>query len=154
MKRILSALALSVTLPLFAIEAPPLGNFRGLAFSSATSRQPLQILSGDFTACQASDDDSSSLRCDVQNGSVAVSGGAENSLNIKFEKVTYFPGRGESQNRHYYFKGTSELLVGEKRLTIPVSVTLTVESKAQDRTFGVIELPNEYAQATVEAFRN
>lgn len=151
MKIIVIACALLSSLNAVAAETPALGNFQGLAYSSATSRHPIDVRGGSLSACEASG--GSLTKCKVAGGSLQVAGSAENVLRVEFQTVSFLQAAESDGSRHYYYKGQAQMASGLKVATIPVRVTLSVGDEAPDRVFGVIELPDQNAKTTLEAYR-
>jgi hypothetical protein len=135
---------------LLAGQPPDIGHFKGLAFSSATDRHPLEIEGGSLAKCQV---DPEALldfsRCEVEKGSLIVTGTQWNNLNVKLTSVTVLRTKDE---RNYYFQGTADLTIGGQPIIVEAKVTLTVQDVAPQRVRGFIELPVQAARSSVEAY--
>jgi hypothetical protein len=137
----------------FATQPPDLGHFKGLAFSSATDRHPLEINGGSLVRCV--DDPTSSLlitNCEVENGSIEVSGTDLNRLNVKLLRVAVLRTRRDTPTRNYYFHGLVDLQIGAELVTSPVSVTITIEDPMPNRLRGFIDLPDQAVRNSIEAY--
>ncbi len=153
MKYTLLLTALLFGRSLIAAQPADIGHFKGLAFSSATDRHPLEIFGGSLTKCA---DDSASqtsiTRCEVENGSLVVTGSEGNSLNVKLASVAVLENKGETGDRDYYFDGTTDLMIGAQSVTADVQVTLVLDETAPTRVRGFIDLPDQSAKTSFEAY--
>jgi hypothetical protein len=152
MKTSLGLFAFVLCLPLFAAEAPSFGSYKGAVFSSATHRQPLQIQSGDFSACKQAERQLDVVKCEVQNGSLVVSGSPDTSLTVNFNKVSYLRHTRDGVS-NYYLRGTSELTIGNRQVTVPVKVIATIDDKDREKVTGFIEFEDQYVKTSYQAFR-
>ena len=154
LKYLITLTALALAMPAFGDDAPALGNFRGLALSSATARHPLTVRGGTPVACEVPEGSTLDLKkCKVQDASLVVTGPEENALNVTFEKVNVLRSEGKYAGWHYYYKGTANLTIGGKPVVAPVFATLNLDDTNPNRLFGVIELTDQYAKTTIEAYR-
>lgn len=153
MKLALGLFALTVGQFVFAVQPPDIGHFKGLAFSSSTVRQPLEIIGGQLVQCKAKPDTSDFTTCEVENGSIVVLGTEGNGLNVKITRGTVLYSPGKNPTRHYYLRGTSDLTIGEKAVAVEVKVVLNFEDASPNLVRGLIELPDQYAKTSLEAYR-
>lgn len=138
---------------LFAAQPPDLGHYKGLAFSSATDRHPLEIQGGSLVGCTADAGSTADItKCEVENGSLIVIGTEFNALNVKLERVAVLRSDAVTPSRHYYYQGTTDLKVGEQLVKTNVGVTINVEEKTPNRVQGFIDLPAQAARTSLEAY--
>lgn len=136
---------------LFAAQPPDVGNFKGLAFSSATERHPLEIRGGNLVNCK--NDTTSRFeinKCDVEGGSVVVTGGEWNRLDVKVTRAAVLR---DGDTTNYYLSGAADLTIGGQLVAVLVKVTLTLEDDAPNRVRGFIDLPDQAARTSLEAYR-
>ena len=151
MKTNLLILFFGLCAPVFAVEAPTFGVFKGTAFSSVTLRQPLQLQSGEFSNCKNDERKLEIIRCDVQNGSLTVSG-SPSAITVTFKRVSFLtdtPTAGSS----YYLHGTTEIAIGERQVTVPAKVIVSFKDSKREKMIGVIELEDQYVKTFFEAYR-
>jgi hypothetical protein len=152
MKHTLVITVLFFASSLFADQPPDIGHFKGLAFSSATDRHPVEINGGNLVRCEV--DPNSHLeitKCDVEKGSVVVTGTEWNSLSVKLSRVTVLQTKGTS-TRNYYFRGTADLVIGGQPVTVETKVSLGVEEAFPNRIRGFIGLPDQGVRTSLEAY--
>src|SRR4051812_2250817 len=131
MKNFLKSAILTVALVfgpcLLAVQPPDVGHFKGLAFSSATDRHPVEINGGNLVGCEI-EPDSEITRCEVKRGSVVVTGTEWNNLTVKLARVSVLRTTGKTPTRHYYFRGTADLMIGEQTVVAKALVTVNQDS--------------------------
>ncbi len=155
MKNLLSIAVLTIAPllgnSLFATQPPGIGHFKGLAFSSATDRHPVEIDGGSLVKCKT-DPRSQVTTCQVVKGSLIVTGTEWNELTVKLGRVAVLRTLGKTPTWHYYFKGTVDLLIGEQKIAAEAQVTLTLEDMTPNTVRGFIELPVQHAKNSIEAY--
>ncbi len=152
MKHTFVALAFLVGPFLQAAQPADLGHFKGLVFSSATERHPLEINGGTLVKCEVNATYSAMTTCEVEKGSIVVTGDIYNSLNIRLESVAILPSKYKPATHHYYYRGTADLMIGDQAVAARVQVTLSIEDALPNRVRGFIELPDQYAKSSIEAY--
>ena len=92
--------------------------------------------------------------CEVEQGSLLVTGLSASPFEVVFSKVSVLNPQANPELTHYYYKGTVNLVIGNKTIAAPAGVTVTTDRKVPDQVVGAIELPNQYTKTFFEAYRN
>ena len=138
---------------LVAAQPPDLGHFRGLAFSSATERHPLEIEGGNLVRCETNPSSHADItRCEVEKGSLVVTGAEGNHLKVKLVRVAVLRTAGKTPSRNYYFRGATDLMIGGQLVAVQAQVTLNWEDALPSRVRGFIDLPAQSARTSLEAY--
>lgn len=153
MKLSLSLLALVLVSPAFAADPLPLGNFEGVEFTSPTVRHSFKIHGGTLAGCEQVGRTIGFMKCHVQNGFLEVGGDAATALRVDFTTVTVFRTDAKSTFTSYYFRGLSNVVIGPKTVSAPVLVRVGVDDPQPDRLVGSLELADQYAKTSLEAYR-
>ena len=89
----------------------------------------------------------------MEEASLQVEGSYENALDVTLTAANILYSGPQYPSTHYYYKGTTELTIGARKVTVPVSVVLNIEDKDLNHLNGVIELPDQYVKTSLEAYK-
>lgn len=151
MKKAMGSLVF-ISLVGFAVEVPkPIGNFRGTVFTSSTLYQSVDLKTGTLKNCDLTKPDI--IPCDIDGGSLTVEGLGQTFQASLYDVTVLNPlSNTDKTALYYYFRGTSQLNVGEKTVPTAVKVVVVVDSKLPGQAHGVIELPLHGTKTPYEAF--
>jgi len=147
MKQMLIALVLAT--PCFAGSPPELGNFEGLLFTGAATRQEFSFQAGSFSDCNTEKREGSTYHKCHSNGEIVVGAGGHSPERYTLERVVVL----ESKTVHYYYRGSRTIRIGDRDIVQRVSVTVSPTPKQAGRITGYLELSDLELRSGFEAYR-
>lgn len=136
-----------------AAQLPDIGHLKGLVFSSPTDRHALEIEGGNLVKCETPTDSKLGIsKCEIDKGSLVVSGTEWNSLDVKLTRAVTWDFKGKTPGRVYYVQGTTDLQIGSQKVAVNVRATLSFEDATPNRVRGVIEMQDQFTRSSLEAY--
>jgi len=142
-------IALFLATPCFAGSPPELGNFEGVLFTGAATRQEFSFQAGSFSDCNTEKREGSTYHKCQSNGEIVVGAGSHSPERYTLERVVVL----ESKTVHYYYRGSRTIRIGDRDIVQRVSVTVSPTPKQADRITGYIDLLDLELRSGFEAYR-